>query len=201
MKISIINIIVSVMIMTMAIGLFYFNRRPSEIIDDLTLITLLKNAETNASNQWKAFPSNRKFKNDSLQAFAHNLKSPVLMLRIKETSCQACVSNELEEVKKLKENGVTCVLLATYNPATLRKLLRIHQCKDIPFFTVPNDCLYESWYAEQYESPFYFVLHPNRLASDFFLPEKTKPELTEFYFNSITPLLTAGQMLLNSKYQ
>lgn len=65
MKVGIINIIVSLFVLSITAGLFYLNRRPAENIDDVTLITLLRNAETNAYNQWKLFPSSRKLKNDT----------------------------------------------------------------------------------------------------------------------------------------
>ena len=42
MKISIINIVVSILVMAITAGLFYFNRRPSENIDNLILFTLLR---------------------------------------------------------------------------------------------------------------------------------------------------------------
>ena len=44
--------------------------------------------------------------------------------------------------------------------------------------------MYE-WYVEQLEVPYYFVLHPNKKASDFFLPEKSKPDITDSYIKSI----------------
>lgn len=200
MKISLINIIISVITLAIAAGLFYNNRRPSDNIDDMMMFTLLKNAEANANNQWRSFLPDKKFQNDSLCAFVDNFKKPVLMLRIKETSCQTCVSNELDKLKELKENGIKCVLLATYNSSIIMKLLRTKKCNDINFFIVPNDCLYDSWYIEQHEAPYYFVLHPNKMASDFFLPEKTKPELTDYYIQSVAPLFYAGYSVVNKKY-
>ena len=110
------------------------------------------------------------------------------MLRIKETSCQTCVSNELDKVKELKENGIKCILLVTYNPSIIKKLLKAKKCKDTAIFYVPNNCLYDDWYIEQFEAPYYFVLHTNKMASDFFLPEKTKPELTDFCNKSVAPV-------------
>lgn len=200
MKISVINIIISVITLIIAAGLFYNNRRPSDNIDDMTMFTLLRNAEANANTQWRSFAPNKKFQNDSLCTFVGNLKKPVLMLRIKETSCQTCVSNELDKVKELKENGIKCILLVTYNPSIIKKLLKAKKCKDTTIFYVPNNCLYDDWYIEQFEAPYYFVLHPNKMASDFFLPEKTKPELTDFYIKSVAPLFYTGSSFVNKKY-
>ena len=200
MKISLINIIVSVITLAIAAGLFYNNRRPSDNIDDMMMFTLLRNAEANANNQWRNFVPDKKFQNDSLCAFVEKLKKPILMLRIKETSCQTCVSNELDKIKELKENGIKCALLVTYSPSIIKKLMKKKKCNNITIFHIPNDCLYDNWYIEQYEAPYYFVLHPNKMASDFFLPEKSKPELTDFYIKSVAPLFYAGNSLANKKY-
>ena len=69
MKISVINIIISVITLIIAAGLFYNNRRPSDNIDDMTMFTLLRNAEANANTQWRSFAPNKKFQNDSLTGF------------------------------------------------------------------------------------------------------------------------------------
>lgn len=55
MKITLINIIVSVITLAVVAGLFYYNRRPLDTIDDMTTYALLRNAEANAYNQWKVF--------------------------------------------------------------------------------------------------------------------------------------------------
>lgn len=201
MKIFIINIIVSIIVLIVSLGLFYNDRRTSEGVDDVVMYTLLKNAEVNAHTQWRSFLPADKMRNDSLDSFVDNLQMPILMLRVKETSCQICVSNELDKIKELKANGIGCVLLASYSPSIIEKLLRTKQCKNLVVFHIPNDCLYEDWYVEQFESPYYFVLHPNKKVSDFFLPEKSKPELTEFYFKSIAPLFVDGISSVNNKYQ
>lgn len=200
MKIGVINVIVSVIVLIVSVGVFYNNRHSSDITDDVLMYSLLKNAEVNAHTQWKSFVVSESLKRDTLSSYIENLNSPVLMLRVKETSCQTCVSNELDKIKELKENGIKCVLLATYSPSVIGKLLRIKHCKDVPVFQVPNDFLYNDWYAERFESPYYFVLHPNKKASDFFLPEKTKPELTEFYIQSVAFLLGNGISTVNNKY-
>lgn len=59
--------------------------------------------------------------------------------------------------------------------------------------------MYE-WYVEQLEVPYYFVLHPNKKASDFFLPEKSKPDITDSYIKSIARIgsVMESQLTINT---
>lgn len=174
-KVSIANIIISIIIVIIAGVLFYNNRyNISNDMDNTEMYVMLRNMEVNANTQWQEFPDNKKLQNDSLSLFIRNLKTPTLMLRIKETSCQSCIFNELDRVRDLIENGVNCIILTTYNnPSIARKILCTKGCKDVTFFNISYDYMYE-WYVEQLEVPYYFVLHPNKKASDFFLPGKVE---------------------------
>ena len=69
-----------------------------------------------------------------------------------------------------------------------------------PFSIKSYDCMYE-WYVEQLEVPYYFVLHPNKKASDFFLPEKSKPDITDSYIKSIARICSVNGVSINNKYK
>ena len=102
---------------------------------------------------------------------------------------------------ELIENGVNCIILTTYNnPSIARKILCTKGCKDVTFFNISYDCMYE-WYVEQLEVPYYFVLHPNKKASDFFLPEKSKPDITDSYIKSIARICSVNGVSINNKYK
>lgn len=201
-KVSIANIIVSIMVVIIAGLLFYNNRyNISSGMDDTEMYVMLRNMEVNANTQWQGFPDDEKLQNDSLSLFIENLKTPTLMLRIKETSCQSCIFNELDRVKDLIENGINCIILTTYsNPSIARKTLRTKGCKNVTFFNVPYDCVY-GWYVEQLEVPYYFVLHPDKRASDFFIPEKSKNDITDSYIKSIARICSANGVSINNKYK
>lgn len=201
-KVSIANIIVSIMVVIIAGLLFYNNRyNISSGMDDTEMYVMLRNMEVNANTQWQGFPDDEKLQNDSLSLFIENLKTPTLMLRIKETSCQSCIFNELDRVKDLIENSINCIILTTYsNPSIARKILRTKGCKNVTFFNVPYDCVY-GWYVEQLEVPYYFVLHPDKRASDFFIPEKSKNDITDSYIKSIARICSANGVSINNKYK
>ena len=201
-KVSIANIIISIIIVIIAGVLFYNNRyNISNDMDNTEMYVMLRNMEVNANTQWQEFPDNKKLQNDSLSLFIRNLKTPTLMLRIKETSCQSCIFNELDRVRDLIENGVNCIILTTYNnPSIARKILCTKGCKDVTFFNISYDCMYE-WYVVQLEVPYYFVLHPNKKASDFFLPEKSKPDITDSYIKSIARICSVNGVSINNKYK
>ena len=201
-KVSIANIIISIIIVIIAGVLFYNNRyNISNDMDNTEMYVMLRNMEVNANTQWQEFPDNKKLQNDSLSLFIRNLKTPTLMLRIKETSCQSCIFNELDRVRDLIENGVNCIILTTYNnPSIARKILCTKGCKDVTFFNISYDCMY-AWYVVQLEVPYYFVLHPNKKASDFFLPEKSKPDITDSYIKSIARICSVNGVSINNKYK
>ena len=158
-KVSIANIIISIIIVIIAGVLFYNNRyNISNDMDNTEMYVMLRNMEVNANTQWQEFPDNKKLQNDSLSLFIRNLKTPTLMLRIKETSCQSCIFNELDRVRDLIENGVNCIILTTYNnPSIARKILCTKKdAKDVTFLIYPMiACM--KWYVEQLEVPYYFV--------------------------------------------
>ena len=83
-KVSIANIIISIIIVIIAGVLFYNNRyNISNDMDNTEMYVMLRNMEVNANTQWQEFPDNKKLQNDSLSLFIRNLKTPTLMLLIK----------------------------------------------------------------------------------------------------------------------
>ena len=199
MKFLWVNIVVSSVMLVIIGTLFYKHQQPvTSGIDEMEIYVMQTNVEINENNQWQEIPiKNGKFRNDSLEIFVTNIKMPVLMLRIKETSCQTCVFNELSQIKELKKKGIECVLLTTYaSLGMVKKILRMKGCSDVRFFNASYDCLYD-WYVEQLEMPYYFVLHPDKKASDFFVPDKSQPQLTESYFKSITRLFPVNGIVIN----
>lgn len=69
------------------------------------------------------------------------------MLRIKETSCQSCIFNELDRVRDLIENGVNCIILTTYNnPSIARKIYAQKDAKTLHFLIYPMiACMNGMW--------------------------------------------------------
>lgn len=38
-----------------------------------------------------------------------------------------------------------------------------------------------AWKSEEFENPYYFILHPDGLVSDFLYADKATPEITDLY--------------------
>lgn len=65
-KVSIANIIISIIIVIIAGVLFYNNRyNISNDMDNTEMYVMLRNMEVNANTQWQEFPDNKKLQNDS----------------------------------------------------------------------------------------------------------------------------------------
>ena len=86
------------------------------------------------------------------------------------------------------------------HPFVHRIFLAMEGLLYVTFFNISYDCMYE-WYVEQLEVPYYFVLHPNKKASDFFLPEKSKPDITDSYIKSIARICSVNGVSINNKYK
>ena len=113
-------------------------------------------------------------------------KYPILILRIPRVSCQQCKSTELDNLKiNFTEYGFqnVCAILTVKTPRDLKSLslsfdydfLKVgskdHNILDIPL--------------EKYNKPYYFILDSNLRANMFFIPDMTKPELTQKYFEMV----------------
>ncbi|MDR1743292.1 MAG: hypothetical protein LBR48_05660 [Dysgonamonadaceae bacterium] len=59
---------------------------------------------------------------------------------------------------------------------------------DLPLFRISQNAF--NWIAEDYDNPYYFVLHPDMTVSDFYIPDKAYPELTQQYLSNIKKLLS-----------
>ena len=69
-KVSIANIIISIIIVIIAGVLFYNNRyNISNDMDNTEMYVMLRNMEVNANTQWQEFPDNKKLQNDIYKEF------------------------------------------------------------------------------------------------------------------------------------
>ncbi len=151
---------------------------------------LMNTLEMNLSDQWKNILSDIPA-NDRDSNFCHyvnSLKKPILVFRFKETNCHLCVDIELNRLRKFVEtNHFECVLLTSYsNTSHLKKILKMKNCS-FNYLNISVDRL-SSWKSEEFENPYYFILHSDGFASDFLYADKNTPEITDLYLSNINHL-------------
>lgn len=126
---------------------------------------------------------------EKITALFKNINKPMLIFRFKETNCHLCIENEFQImrccVSDIKNN---CALLGSFEHQ--RELKVFMKLKGISFFSnnVSNE-IFSNWPIEQYEMPYYFVLYPDMKVSNFFIPDKAYPGLTQKYLKGVKRLI------------
>lgn len=144
---------------------------------------LINTLEMNLSDQWNNILSNisSNSRDSSLHQYVDSLKNPILVFRFKETNCHLCVNIELNRLRNwVKENNIECCLLTSYGSISrLKRILRMKDCS-LNYQNISINGL-NAWKSEEFENPYYFILHPDGLVSDFLYADKATPEITDLY--------------------
>lgn len=171
----------------------YTKHSNSSIIDNDSVYICLRNNEINNLDLGIQFPMINFEKDLSLSDLLNKSSTPILVFRFKETNCRLCIDNELEMMNKCLSNfDKHCIILGSFGKnVKLKNFMRIKKIETLSF-EVPYDCL-KNWNVEQYEAPYYFILHPNLRVSNFFIPEKAFPSLTEQYLKGVKRLISKSE--------
>ena len=145
----------------------------------------LTNYEINIKEEGVKIP-NIQF-DDSLLSFTKREK-PILILRIKETYCSTCIENEINMINKMgneiKDN--LCILTSHSSKRNIKRMMMKYNI-DIPYQEIPYNFL-DQYYFEEFNAPYYFLLHKDMRISQIYLPEKALPKLTLDYFKNVKRL-------------
>jgi hypothetical protein len=114
---------------------------------------------------------------------------PLLIYRYTHKNCNTCY---LEELKALQEDFPDCfdfisVLCSYQSDKELLIHKRTHKIK-LSLYNVPFDAF--NWIVEDYNEPYYFVLHPNMKISNIYVPNKAYPEMNKMYLEGIKRFLS-----------
>lgn len=103
--------------------------------------------------------------------------------------CSACEKDELKELRDaFMDTSPTAYILCSH---MIRRDLYVYAKKnqvEIPVLAISSDSL--NWVAENYNKPYYFVLHPNMKISHVYIPSKNYPELNKQYFEGVKRFLS-----------
>lgn len=148
--------------------------------------------ETISGKYWLEFESNNQtFFDCILQQNGNNLDSlflheivgntPKLFLRFKETNCNVCIENELENLIKLasKVDTNNIILLGSFTNSRARWMRK----SSFKIFNIGNQELGLS--LDKENMPYYFILNKDFSAKSVFIPFKEFPGLTDKYFELI----------------
>jgi hypothetical protein len=133
--------------------------------------------------------SNLEWKNDTMLISKIMKTKPLLVFKYANSNCHSCYETYLNELKKIFEDFSSDVaVLCSYQ--TERDLLIFKQMNKItyPMYRIPTDAF--NWKAEDYNNPYYFVLHPDMKISHIYIPDKAFPDMNRAYLESVKRLLT-----------
>jgi hypothetical protein len=121
--------------------------------------------------------------NNSIQ-LSDVLDLPKLIIRYSALACDICLDIELKQLSKyIKKTNIDCILILTsdYNVRSLKVMekslpfsLKIYRIEEM---NIP--------YEQKNNGLFVFMLDKELTVKDFFVPEKTLPELSNIYYRTL----------------
>ncbi|MEN6453321.1 MAG: hypothetical protein ABFD10_03615 [Prolixibacteraceae bacterium] len=114
---------------------------------------------------------------------------PKLVFRFTDLYCNSCIVSVLPLLKSFSDSigKSNIVLFVSASNQKYSRLLRIDYDLDFPIYSVGYDFVNND--VEKLNSPYLFILNTDTTGNKIFIPEKSLPELTEYYFSSILELL------------
>jgi hypothetical protein len=116
-------------------------------------------------------------------------KKPTLILRIKETYCSSCVDEEMKMANLFKDvlKDDFCIMVSQSSSRFIKRLF-LKSRMELPYEEIPFNLL-SDFEFEKFESPYYFLLHPDLHISNIYVPVKELPKLTVEYIEDVKKLI------------
>ncbi len=115
-------------------------------------------------------------------------KNNSLVFRYSELNCHECIDAEINALVKNKEKIKNIVFIAYYQ--NTRDLFVFHEnfsnmgLTNIKMYYAKNENLLIP--IEKLNAPYYFCVNANLVMTNFFIPQKEKPKLSDTYLNYTT---------------
>ena len=116
-------------------------------------------------------------------------EKPLLIFRYAQITCRMCYEAELKVLNDVFITNPDLVVILCSNNVIRDFLIYKRSNKiEISIFNIPNDTF--SWIAEENDSQYFFVLHPDMKISHIFVPNKEYPELSKQYLEGVKRFLS-----------
>ena len=113
---------------------------------------------------------------------------PVLIYRYTNKNCDPCYVAELKLFhKEFSDYDLVRVLCSYFTENEFVTSKRINKIK-FPIYSIFFDAF--DWKVEEYNSSYYFVLHPNMQISHIYIPNREYPELSKQYLEGVKRFLS-----------
>ena len=110
-------------------------------------------------------------------------RNHLLVCRISQNTCEACVSYAIEKAVEFLNNDSINIGLAVFGQYSDDRTLKIYgdnhsHCDDLRYYNVKELNIP----VDDFGKPFYFVVNRDMVVSDVFVPEQISPDFTDMYF-------------------
>ena len=116
-------------------------------------------------------------------------KNKPVLICIYKNECSACGYGELNEIHDIfnDDSAMLYILCSVFIRRELYIYTRNHKI-NIPVFGLMSDPV--NWIAEDYNKPFFFVLHPNLRISHIYFSDRQTPDLNKLYLEGVKRFLS-----------
>jgi hypothetical protein len=113
---------------------------------------------------------------------------PILIFRYADINCNTCYESAIDELKTIFGDLIqhVSILCSYYAEKDFHVFKKINQIK-FPIYRIESDAF--DWAVEGYNTPYYFVLHPDMKISNVYIPSRSFPKMNKAYLESIKRLL------------
>jgi hypothetical protein len=113
-----------------------------------------------------------------------NDNSPKLIVRYSALACDICMEEELKIIQKYvsKINKDNIIILASDHNIRSLRLLKKSLSMDIKVYQIEKTGIP---FDDKHNNLCLFIIDKELIVKDFFLPEKTLPELSKYYYEII----------------
>jgi len=111
---------------------------------------------------------------------------PVLIYRFTGSNCKTCYIDVLKDLQsELSDSFSLGKIRALSSQLTERDLLILKRTYNIkfPIYLIPPKSF--NWIAEDYNVPYFFVLHPDMKISHIYVPNNSYPEINKQYLEDV----------------
>ena len=113
-------------------------------------------------------------------------KQTKLVFRFKESNCNTCYEKQLEYLNSLYGflDSSNLIILASFSDYKKISIIAENNKVVFPIYNIESNAFSE-FPIEQYNDPYYFAISDKQVASNFFSPDKSLPELRNSYIELV----------------
>jgi hypothetical protein len=129
-----------------------------------------------------------KRENEEIRFSSISNSKPVLIYKYSDLNCNTCYEEAIKELQDVFHDfPAAAKIICAYNmEKDFLVFKKVNKIK-LDIFRINHNAF--NWVAEDYNRPYYFVLHPDMNISNIYVPDKAFPEMNKAYLESIKRLL------------